>query len=69
MSITTQMLERMVIGNPLAAPMLAQRKQIAADAITKTRLKGDVDKLEATVRNLQHELGLAHREINRMKSL
>lgn len=69
MSITTNQLERMVIGNPLAAPMLAQRKQIAADAITKTHLNGEIDKLEATVRNLQHELDLAHREINRMKSL
>lgn len=69
MAFTTKELERMVIGNPLAEGMLAQRKQIRAHAQTISHLGGEVDKLEATVRNLQHELDLAHREINRMKSL
>jgi hypothetical protein len=68
-SITTKDLERMVIGNPLAEPMLAQRKQIGSDARTITRLEGELAKSETVIRNLQHELDLANREINRMKSL
>jgi chromosome segregation ATPase len=58
----------MIGGNPLAEKMLAQRVEIRRLNGQVTHLTGEVERSEQTVRNLQHELDLAHRQIAELRS-
>jgi len=69
MPISDAMLIGMSSTNPLAEKMLDQRTNLRNMQIQLTRLEGELEGSERTVRNLQHELDIAHAEIARLRSL